>query len=211
MASTGHLTLDRVGPGVECEEEAEPGGLEQRDLAFEGLAGRLRPGLFARLRAGSPSIPSSGRPIFLGQRVVVLLRPQRPRRACGKSPTAWRDRLRCVPAALEIRPTLADQDLVARHARPRQQDDEADVGRFAATMGAIRPPSLWPMSPILLGSNSLRDLRNSTPASTSVAKSGSWPSPGSRSTPPRRGHPPAGRPRRDGSGSRPGRGTACGP
>ena len=41
----------------------------------------------------------------------------------------------------------------------------------AAAIGAIRPPSLWPIRPIFAGSISFRPFRKATPASASPAKS----------------------------------------
>src|SRR5437763_1613863 len=48
---------------------------------------------------------------------------------------------------------------------------KATSGDRAATIGAMTPPSLWPIRPIAFGLTSLRALRKATPARTSPAKS----------------------------------------
>ena len=78
-----------------------------------------------------------------------------------------------------------------------------------ATMGAMIPPSLWPIRPIRVASISLRVLRNAIPARTSPAKSSLvefWYFPSSRRLPGRRS---VARPRRGGSARRPEPERAC--
>lgn len=76
------------------------------------------------------------------------------------------------PRLLAMRPDCSGTSRSPDTPGPASDTTNAVAGWRAATTAAMRPPSLWPMRPMRLGSISFCAFRKAIPASTSVA----WPS-----------------------------------